>query len=72
MNNIANSMKKGLEKYVIDVLTEDFNNKIYSYDAYDEILIWTIQDYLSSCEPSKEDIEYLRKINLLELIEDEF
>ena len=70
MNNIANSMKKGLEKYVIDVLTEDFNNnKIYSYS---ENLIWTIQDYLSSCEPSKEDIEYLRKMNLLELIEDEF
>ena len=70
MRSIANSMEKGLEKYVIDILTGDFyNNKIYSYG---ENLIWTIQDYLSSCEPSKEDIEYLRRLNLLELIEDEF
>lgn len=62
-------MNKGLKGYVIDTLTEDFyNNIIWSYD---ENLVWTIQDYLASCEPTKEDIEYLETMNLLELLKEE-
>ena len=60
-------MKKGLKKYVINTLGEDFyRNKIWSYD---ENLVWTIQDYLSSCGPTEEDMQYLKDMNLLELLE---
>ena len=63
-------MNKGLKKYVMENLVKDFhNNEIWSYN---ESLAWTIQDYLSSYEPTEEDVEYLEMIGLSELLEEDF
>ena len=57
-----------LKRYVAQRILNDLeNNKVWSYD---ESLIWCIQDYLASYEPTKEDMKYMESLGLLELLEE--